>query len=201
MKKIIFIPFLLISVCSVYCIAGRTDWIELNIFFGTYFCVLIGWIIYLKLKAPDLLKERLTAGKKAKKFDRKVIPIYLFIIFLFYATAAFDAGRLQFSTVPNILKIISFPIILICFALSLWAGVTNKYLSSHVRIQTDRGHTVIETGPYRIVRHPMYTGIVISYPFISLFLVSYFALVPALMVIVLFIIRTSLEDKTLQNEL
>lgn len=77
----------------------------------------------------------------------------------------------------------------------------NSYLSDAVRIQEDRGHKVCTTGPYKYVRHPMYIGIIIamfSFPFA---LGSYYAVIPAVVIVFLFILRTALEDKTLKEEL
>ncbi len=77
----------------------------------------------------------------------------------------------------------------------------NTYLSDAVRIQEDRGHKVCRTGPYKYVRHPMYTGIIFVMLCLPFALGSFFALIPAIIIVALFIIRTALEDKTLQEEL
>jgi protein-S-isoprenylcysteine O-methyltransferase Ste14 len=78
---------------------------------------------------------------------------------------------------------------------------TNRFFSSTVRIQTDRGHEVVEGGPYRFMRHPGYVGAILLVTSISLVLGSLWALIPAGVVAVLLIIRTCLEDITLQREL
>ena len=79
--------------------------------------------------------------------------------------------------------------------------MTNRFFSAIVRIQTDRGHTVITDGPYRFVRHPGYAGGLIWYVMTPLILGTLWAYVPTLFVIALTVLRTSLEDKTLQAEL
>ena len=82
-----------------------------------------------------------------------------------------------------------------------WAESVNKFFEPSVRIQTDRGHRVIDTGPYGIVRHP---GYALSYPLVlgmPLALGSQWALIPAVLFGLLLIVRTILEDRTLQNEL
>jgi protein-S-isoprenylcysteine O-methyltransferase Ste14 len=78
---------------------------------------------------------------------------------------------------------------------------TNAFLSTRVRIQEDRGHRVVTTGPYRMVRHPMYAATIIGFAGVSLLLGSWWAFVPGAVCTVLFIIRTALEDRTLQAEL
>ncbi|MEA3440657.1 MAG: isoprenylcysteine carboxylmethyltransferase family protein, partial [Chloroflexota bacterium] len=82
-----------------------------------------------------------------------------------------------------------------------WTFASNPYLSEQVRIQDDRGHEVVSDGPYRFVRHPMYVGIIVTVLCVPLVLGSLLALIPAVLIVVLFVIRTALEDRTLQEEL
>jgi protein-S-isoprenylcysteine O-methyltransferase Ste14 len=174
--------------------AGRLDWIELWIFLAMYLTFFVSWAFYLKFKKPDLMKERLSAFRKGKKWDRVLISIYWILLIAFLFTAALDAGRYQNFITPTLLKIISLLILVGAYAFQFWSGVANEYLSSFVRIQKDRDHQVIKKGPYRFVRHPMYSGFIISYPFVALFLNSLWALIPAAIIIILFIVRTYLED-------
>jgi len=83
----------------------------------------------------------------------------------------------------------------------LWAMSANAYLSTMVRIQDDRGHQVVTTGPYRYVRHPMYVGTIFFGLCMPLFLGSWWTFVPCGLIVILFIIRTALEDRTLRDEL
>jgi protein-S-isoprenylcysteine O-methyltransferase Ste14 len=95
----------------------------------------------------------------------------------------------------------AFLIVLMVYGLPYWAVLSNPFSSGVVRIQEERGHYVVEKGPYRFIRHPMYLGTVlygISFP---LFLESLLALVPGLIVVFLFVIRTVLEDKYLHENL
>ena len=78
---------------------------------------------------------------------------------------------------------------------------TNSFLSTVVRIQDERGHQVVSSGPYRYVRHPMYAGMPALWIGTSIFLGSWWALIPGVLIIILFIARTALEDKMLQQEL
>jgi protein-S-isoprenylcysteine O-methyltransferase Ste14 len=82
-----------------------------------------------------------------------------------------------------------------------WAMLENRFFSAVVRIQTDRGHTVVTTGPYRFMRHPGYAAGILGYLAMPLLLNSLWAFIPALLTIVLIIVRTKLEDETLQAEL
>ena len=202
MKRLMILILIILGLAAgIYAIAGRIDWIEMHIFLATYILTLVAWVVYLKFKAPDLMKERMSALNRAKKWDTIILYAYAVLILLFLITAALDAGRYQISSVPRIVKIICYPIIVLSYALNFWAAFVNQYLSSVVRIQKDRGHHVVMEGPYGFVRHPMYTSIVVSYPLISLFLGSYYALIPSLLIIVLYVIRTAMEDQTLQDAL
>jgi protein-S-isoprenylcysteine O-methyltransferase Ste14 len=82
-----------------------------------------------------------------------------------------------------------------------WAMLANTFLAMVVRIQDERGHQTVSSGPYRYVRHPMYVGILASYGATPLLLGSWLALIPFAIMGALLLLRTSLEDKTLQAEL
>jgi protein-S-isoprenylcysteine O-methyltransferase Ste14 len=89
-----------------------------------------------------------------------------------------------------------------CVFLLTWAMAVNTHFEKTVRIQHDRGHRVIDSGPYRIVRHPGYLGAILGFTLAApLLLGSWWSFVPAVAAVVCLIIRTSLEDRTLQNEL
>ena len=103
--------------------------------------------------------------------------------------------------VPCTLQIISIAGIVFGYALGTWAMVTNAYFSAVVRIQKDRGHKVVTDGPYRFVRHPAYSGGLVSSLAIPLMLDSYWALVPAGIMLVFLVLRTKTEDKMLMDEL
>jgi protein-S-isoprenylcysteine O-methyltransferase Ste14 len=98
-------------------------------------------------------------------------------------------------------KIIALVIILAGNALGSYALFENRFFSGIVRIQTERGHQVISTGPYRWMRHPGYAGVLLLYLATPIFLDSRWAFLPALFLTVVLLIRTNLEDKALQNEL
>ncbi len=198
---VLTIVILTLLISGIVLTAGRWDWIEFWIFLATYLTVFVAWGMYLKFKKPDLMEERLTAFGKGKKWDRILISIYWIMILVFLFTAALDAGRYQNFITPIPIKILAMLFILAGYALGFWSGIANQYLSSFVRIQEERGHQVSQAGPYRFIRHPMYAGDILTYPFVALFLNSLWALIPAVLIILLFILRTHLEDNTLQKEL
>jgi protein-S-isoprenylcysteine O-methyltransferase Ste14 len=87
------------------------------------------------------------------------------------------------------------------FVLSTWVYAVNKFAEPSVRIQSERGHKVVDTGPYSIVRHPLYTFSSFLVVGIALALASYWALLPVALGAVVLVVRTSLEDRMLRNEL
>jgi protein-S-isoprenylcysteine O-methyltransferase Ste14 len=110
--------------------------------------------------------------------------------------------RLGWSvTFPLWVNILGFILIGFGYALAVWAMVENRFFSGVVRIQADRGHVVCDSGPYRIVRHPGYVGNILPLPGIVMALGSVWTLIPASIALIITMIRTALEDCTLQEEL
>ncbi|TNE81249.1 MAG: isoprenylcysteine carboxylmethyltransferase family protein, partial [Gammaproteobacteria bacterium] len=102
---------------------------------------------------------------------------------------------------PLWLIAVGFILISLGYAFATWALAENHFFSSVVRIQTDRGHVVCDSGPYRFVRHPGYAGNVLALFGIVLALGSTWTLIPAIAATIIAVIRTALEDQTLQQEL
>jgi protein-S-isoprenylcysteine O-methyltransferase Ste14 len=102
---------------------------------------------------------------------------------------------------PAWLYVLGALVFLLGNAILLWARYTNRFFSSMVRIQTDRGHTVCKAGPYRYVRHPGYVGGILMALGMGIVLGSWWACVPQLLASTLLVWRTSREDQTLQAEL
>ncbi len=102
---------------------------------------------------------------------------------------------------PLWLSVVGFLFIAFGYSFAAWAFVENRFFSSVVRIQTDRGHVVCDTGPYRFVRHPGYAGNILPLFGIVLALGSVWTLIPAAVATIIAVIRIVLEDQTLQEEL
>ncbi len=115
--------------------------------------------------------------------------------------AGFDAGRHEWSTMPSWVQFLGFGLFLISWFFSTWALVSNKYFETSVRIQKDRGHKTVSTGPYAIIRHPGYAAFILLYSSSSLILGSWLGLIPASILAGLFVLRTAREDQTLLEEL
>ena len=154
-------------------------------------------------KHPDLIAERarFMQAKDTKPWDKVLAPLLGLGSILILVAAGLDrfyGWSSAFSTGVNIIALVG---IVIGYGFSSWALIENRFFSGTVRIQTERGHHVISTGPYRIMRHPGYAGGLFGYLFIPLLLDSLWAFIPAVLLVIVMVTRTALEDKTLQAEL
>ena len=154
-------------------------------------------------KHPDLLAERarMLHHDDPEPWDRWLAPLVGLGGGLIPLTAGLDG---LFSTLPNfsiLVKIAALVLMLAGFALGSYALVENRFFSGMVRIQTDRGHKVISSGPYAWIRHPGYTGALVSYIAAPVLLDAVWAFIPAILLSIVLVIRTHLEDETLQDRL
>jgi len=181
--------------------AGRLDWPAAWVLSLLYLCYLLAAVIWGTLKAPDLLAERSKRADNVKSWDRVIMAIYTLLLFIMLILAGLDVGRFEWSTMPLAAQLVGLIGLFPAAGMTSWAARANAYLSRMVRIQEDRGHQVVSTGPYQYVRHPMYVGVIILVLSIPLLLGSWWALVASGLIVILFVVRTSLEDRTLQDEL
>jgi len=167
---------------------------------------IMGFVISRVLAArrhPDLIAERARIMQHAntKSWDKLLAPFLGLGGGLVMLVAGLDA-LLDWSPPYSLpVKIVSLIAILAGYALGSYALIENRFFSGVVRIQTERGHQVISSGPYQWMRHPGYAGALLTYLATPLFLDSYWAFLPSLLITILLIIRTSLEDRFLQDEL
>lgn len=201
-KRLIQVGFMvLIQAVVLFTSAWKWNWWNAWAFLGTYLVFLGFNAIVLLGKHKELVEERSQIGEGAKGWD-KVIGIITGIGgFAILILAGLDErfawpGSIRFGT-----QIIAFILLAVSYPLFTWAMVSNKYFSTIVRIQKDRGHTVQTGGPYRIVRHPGYASLLISYITLPIALGSLWACIPMAMLVANLFLRTALEDRTLLKEL
>lgn len=182
--------------------AGTFKWPEAWLFIIIFFSFSITATIWLKKNNPELLKDRMIFMKKsARSWDKAIVIATIPFLIALLIILGLDAVRYQWSHVIFAAKAISFIIIIVSLALVFWVMKENTYLSRVVEIQKERQHKVITTGPYRYVRHPLYVAAIVLLFCLPIALGSLYALIPAVFLIIAFIIRTYLEDKTLHKEL
>jgi len=164
----------------------------------------IGSRIWMEERHPGLMAERAKFGKAqdVKSWDKVLSPLMaLSMTYPLFIMAGLD-HRFGWSPVfPTWLNVSGFILIVLGYTFAGWALTENRFFSTVVRIQTDRGHRVCDSGPYRMVRHPGYAGNLLALPGIVLALSSVWTIIPVIVALIIAMIRTALEDKTLQEEL
>lgn len=185
-------------------ISGVWDWWEAWAYVIVSF---VGFILsrWLAIRRhPDILVERsrsMELLQHARPWDKFLAPAMALGSVFILVVAGFDkrnSWSTPFSTAANLVALF---LIILAYALGTWALLENKFFSGVVRIQDDRGHRVVTTGPYRFVRHPGYAGTLLVYLMMPILYDSAWAFIPAILLLIVVVIRTSLEDKTLQAEL
>jgi len=194
----LFIP-LLLMVC-----AGDFSWWQAWVYSLLILIAGIGGRIWAEKRHPGLMAERVNFKKTAdiKPWDKVLAPLMAVSVgFPLVIVAGLDHRFGWSPAFPLWLNILGFILIAVGYALAVWALVENRFFSSVVRIQTERGHVVCDSGPYRFIRHPGYAGNILPLPGIVLALSSVWTLIPAAVALIIAVVRTILEDRTLLEEL
>lgn len=164
----------------------------------------VGGRYWAERKHPGLMAERMNFDKSpgVKSWDKVLaLLVSVSVGFPLVIVAGLDHRYGWSPAFPLWLNIIGLLLAAAGYALVVWALVENRFFSSAVRIQTDRGHVVCDTGPYRMIRHPGYAGNIIPLAGIVLAFSSFWTIIPAAIASILILIRTVLEDRTLKDEL
>ena len=148
----------------------------------------------------SLLRERIRPGPGAR--DGGFRSAITACILAHLVIAGLDAGRFGWSPeIPTAARAAALAVYSLGLAFSIWAILTNRFFSSVVRIQLDRGHRVVRNGPYRLVRHPGYLGMFVAVVAEAFVFGSTWSLLPVAGFAVVLVVRTALEDRVLRNEL
>jgi protein-S-isoprenylcysteine O-methyltransferase Ste14 len=150
---------------------------------------------------PEVIVARSRFHQGTKIWDKILLSFYFPAMSAVILVAALDDGRFHWLPVPWWVCGVGYALLLVGIGLVTWAESVNKFFEVTVRIQTDRGHSVIDTGPYAIARHPGYVGGILHAIGMALSLGSLWALIPAGTASMVLVVRTQWEDQTLQEEL
>jgi protein-S-isoprenylcysteine O-methyltransferase Ste14 len=191
--------FLALLAVAMFLPAG-IEWWKGWLFLAVFLLQMAIAAVYIWRTNPDLFIARSRMQKGTKAWDRVLFYVLQFLLLAEFPVAVFD-WRNQWSSAPVWIIIIGYVLLTAGMVGCFWVLSVNKFAEMSVRIQTERGHKVIDTGPYAVVRHPMYVACFLLFPGIALALGSYWALIPAALVCVVLVVRTVLEDRTLQKEL
>jgi protein-S-isoprenylcysteine O-methyltransferase Ste14 len=184
----------------LFVLARRLNWTLGWIYVGIIVATLVINLVCLLRWNPELIRRRMRPGKFVKTWDKVWAVLFGLVMIALYVVAVIETrDRAVFA--PGAAWLVGLAVFIPGWSLVTWSMVVNPFFEKTVRIQTDHGHHVIETGPYAYVRHPGYVGFMgwmISTP---LLLASAWAFVPALLAVIVLVIRTALEDRMLNAEL
>jgi protein-S-isoprenylcysteine O-methyltransferase Ste14 len=184
-------------------ISWKWDWWEAWFYAGINILG-FGFSRYLAgRKHPDLLVERgqFLQHQNPEPWDKLLSPLLGLGGGVIPLVAGLDARFGPSAHFGLGIKVLAIVLLLVGFIIGSYALIANRFFSGMVRIQSERGHHVIDSGPYRWVRHPGYAGSLLTYPAIPLLLDSWWTFIPVLVTIIVLIIRTKLEDDALQEKL
>ncbi len=191
---------LLGTAAALFVPAGRWDLPMFWAFWLTISSIGGATLILVNRKFPDLLQERFRPGPGARDPGTRLLMVV--VILGQWSVAGLDVGRYHWSDrIPVAVQITGLLAVALGMAGWGWAMLSNRFFSSEVRIQADRGHHVESGGPYRFVRHPGYASALLLFAASPLALGSLWAIVPTLGALTMFIRRTALEDRILRAEL
>jgi protein-S-isoprenylcysteine O-methyltransferase Ste14 len=199
-----FVLYTLLMPMVLFLAAGTFNWIMA----WSYVIIIIGFMVLSRIivihQNPELARERakFIKAENACELDRIIVFVSVIIgPLIMFIVAGLDR---RFSWSPQIspsMQVLALIILIAGFLITSWAMIANTFFSAVVRIQKERHHRVIKNGPYRFIRHPGYVGSFISIGVTPIVLGSVWAFIPVIFMVILGVLRTSLEDKTLQDEL
>jgi protein-S-isoprenylcysteine O-methyltransferase Ste14 len=193
---------LLLMGAALFLSAGTLQWPHGLWFMAAFLFLTLVSMAWLWRVNPEIFvaRRRLT-GQGTKGWDLVLVSILLGSFLATLIVAALDDGRFHWAPAPQWAVLVGYVLLLTGYLGTGWAQAVNRHFEPSVRIQSDRDHRVITTGPYAYVRHPGYIFGIILMVGIALALGSLWALLPAALFVVVLVIRTILEDATLQREL
>jgi protein-S-isoprenylcysteine O-methyltransferase Ste14 len=193
---LVFALALLLPAGSIGWVAG---WVYLFMFFG--FVIAIS--VWLFKNNPGLLEERMTGRAKPNQqaWDRPLIALAGGCFLSWFVLVSLDAQRFRWSQMPVWLQLAGAAILMCSFYVFFLTFRENSYLSPAIRVQEERGQTVVSTGPYHYVRHPMYAGFILFVTGTTLLLGSWYGFILGMVLVGIMAVRAVLEERTLRKEL
>lgn len=188
------------AVCGLFWMAGTAAWWNAWAFLPLLILISV-FTLRLINSSPGLAEERRSAAARAKPWDINLVRLIHLSLPTMMVVAAFDERFRWSHTLPVSVSVTALVMMIPAALVSYRAIAANAFFSSHIRIQEDRGQTVVSTGPYRVVRHPGYAGSLVFNLLVPLALGSLLALVPGIGTALLLVYRTVKEDRVLLAEL
>lgn len=190
------------SAALLFAAAGTLAWPAAWAFLGIVTIITSAYAVIVVRLHPALIQERLRPPADAKRWDRPLVAIVaVFGPMVLLALCGLDRRFGWSGAPPVVAQAAGLIVVAAGGALTNWAVAANPYFSGLVRIQRDRGHRVVDAGPYRFVRHPGYSGSMAYMIGVTIALGSFVALAAAAVLCAVTLVRTALEDRTLRGEL
>jgi len=192
---------LLLVAVILFAASGRPDWAWAWIYVAMGAAILAVNALVILPVAPELAAERSRVAENTKSWDRVAVALLFLSGAGLFLVAGLDE---RFSWSPGLawpIHVAALIVTILAQALFTWAMASNRFFAKTVRIQEERGHAVASGGPYRFARHPGYAANIVTMFAVAVLLGSLWALLPAALSGLGFVVRTALEDQTLLNEL
>jgi protein-S-isoprenylcysteine O-methyltransferase Ste14 len=183
--------------------AGTLLWPAGWAFMALFFGFTLAMVLWLAREDPELLAERMSSPiQRGQPLWDKVFVAALTLLFLAWLIVMpLDAVRFRWSEVPGWLQFLGALGVVLSFYLMFLTFRENAYLAMVVKLQEQRGQSVVTTGPYRYVRHPMYSSVFLFLPAVALLLGSWWGLLLCVVLLGLLVWRIPLEERMLENGL
>jgi protein-S-isoprenylcysteine O-methyltransferase Ste14 len=192
---------LLVLIGLLFVPAGSISWARGWLFILAVVTFLGVAALYLWRINPEIFAARSRIHPATKRWDRILLGFLFPAMLAIVPVGALDDARFHWSRMSWWFVGLGYLLLITGTAITTWAQAVNRFFEPGVRIQTERGHHVVDTGPYAIIRHPGYFAACLLFAGIALALGSWWALIPAAFAALLIIIRTEWEDRTLRAEL
>jgi protein-S-isoprenylcysteine O-methyltransferase Ste14 len=192
----------LVATACLFVSSGRLDWVMAWAFVGVLAAGKVVIAAVLLQSNPELLAERGGVPEDARDWDKPLaVLMALYGPAIVWIVAGLDKRFGWSPAVPLRLQTAALALSALATLVTIWAMASNRFFLGFCRIATERGHTVASGGPYRYVRHPGYLGAILYQLATPLALSSWWAFIPVALVLCVTVVRTALEDRTLQEEL
>ena len=204
LRTIVMLLFFIVLVPMLpVLISRRWGWWEAWVYAAVGILGFAGSRLLAARRNPGVIRERarFLDHENTEPWDKVLAPLVGLGGLLIPLVAGLDALHGWSPALPLAVRLIALFVMLFGYWLAVYAFLANRFFSGIVRIQTERDHQVVSSGPYRWLRHPGYTGSLVAYFATPLLLATLWAFIPVLLLALVLALRTALEDRTLQQRL
>ena len=181
--------------------AGTMTDVRGNIYFAVYFVSAVVACAMLYHGHQQTAAARQQKQPNTAAWDKVLLPVLVFLLFFGIYVVAGLGVRFGWARLPDVWLYIGYGLFVPSYVFSLWPMLENRHFETTVRIQNDRGQTVVSTGPYCVVRHPGYLGGIIGAVAVALIFGTWPVAITSTVIVVMFMVRTYFEDSLLKSEL